>query len=59
MLLRGPGRSTESDVWTAQADLSADADEVLLALTDPDLIARWAPVRFDVDGLAGGRLSAG
>jgi hypothetical protein len=59
MLLLGPSRSTEKDVWTAQADLSADAEEVLLALTDPDLIASWAPVQFDVDGLAGGRLHAG
>jgi hypothetical protein len=59
MLLLGPSRSTEKDVWTAQADLSADAEDVLLALTDPDLIASWAPVQFDVDGLAGGRLRAG
>jgi hypothetical protein len=59
MLLLGPSRSTEQDVWTAQADLSAGADDVLVALTDPDLIASWAPVQFDVDGLAGGRLRAG
>lgn len=59
MLLLGPSRSTEKDLWTAQADLSADAEDVLLALTDPDLIASWAPVQFDVDGLAGGRLRAG
>jgi hypothetical protein len=59
MLLLGPSRPTEQDVWTAQADLSADAQDVLLALTDPDLIASWAPVQFDVDGLAGGRLYAG
>jgi hypothetical protein len=59
MLSLGPSRSTEQDVWTAQADLSAATDDVLLALTDPDLIASWAPVQFDVDGLAGGRLRAG
>jgi Polyketide cyclase / dehydrase and lipid transport len=59
MLLLGPSRSTEQDVWTAQADLPADVEDVLLALTDPDLIASWAPVQFDVDGLADGRLRAG
>ena len=59
MLLLGPSRSTEKNVWTAQADLSAAAEHVLLALTDPDLIASWAPVQFDLDGLAGGRLRAG
>ena len=59
MLLLGSSRSTEKDVWTAQADLSAAAEHVLLALTDPDLIASWAPVQFDLDGLAGGRLRAG
>jgi hypothetical protein len=59
MLLLGSSRSTEQDVWTAQADLSADVEDVLLALTDPDLIASWAPVQFDVDGLADGRLRAG
>jgi hypothetical protein len=42
MLLLGPSRSTERDVWTAQADVSAAAEDVLLALTDPDLIASWA-----------------
>ncbi len=59
MLFTGPSRSTEPDVWTAQADLCAHAEDVLLALTDPDLIASWAPVQFAVDGLAGGRLTAG
>jgi len=28
-------------------------------LTDPAAIAGWAPVNFEVDGLAGGRLAAG
>jgi hypothetical protein len=49
----------EPDVWTASADLRSDSDEVLCALTAPASIARWAPVSFDVDGLAGSRLRAG
>ncbi len=46
--------------WTARADVvSADAEQLLEALTDPAAIARWAPVDFEVEGLAGGRLRAG
>ena len=52
-LLQGPG------AWTARTDFAADADQVLRALTVPALIARWAPVDFEVEGLAGGRLRAG
>jgi Polyketide cyclase / dehydrase and lipid transport len=48
-----------ADAWTAQAALRAGPDEVLEALTDPARIARWAPIQFEVDGLAGGRLIAG
>ena len=47
------------DAWTAQAAVRAEADDVLEALTDPARIARWAPVQFEVDGLAGGRLISG
>jgi uncharacterized protein YndB with AHSA1/START domain len=60
MLLRtNAGRSPQADVWTASIDLRSDADEVLRALTDPAAIAQWAPVSFEVDGLAGSRLRAG
>ena len=51
--------STPRDVWTASALVDADPDAVLDALTDPDAIADWAPVGFDVDGLEGGRLRSG
>jgi len=51
--------SPDPDVWTARASLRNDPDEVLSALTRPASIARWAPVSFEVDGLAGGRLRAG
>jgi hypothetical protein len=57
MLLLGP--KTEQNVWTARARMCASPDEVLDALTDPDRIAEWAPVGFEVEGLAGGRLCAG
>jgi hypothetical protein len=55
-----PGLITNScDQWTATVDIEARADEVLRALTDPEAIAMWAPVAFDVEGLAGGRLRPG
>jgi hypothetical protein len=53
------GSSPRVDVWTASIDLGSDPDEVLRALTDPAAIAQWAPVTFEVDGLAGSRLRAG
>jgi Polyketide cyclase / dehydrase and lipid transport len=53
------GSSPRADVWTASIDLGSDPDEVLRALTDPAAIAQWAPVTFEVDGLAGPRLRAG
>ncbi|HTX30709.1 MAG TPA: SRPBCC family protein [Solirubrobacteraceae bacterium] len=45
--------------WRASANLRADAEAVLTALTDPEEIAAWAPVNFEVEGLAGDRLEAG
>ena len=59
LLLRSNCGSPDADVWTASATVPSDPDEVLRALTRPDSIAQWAPVSFDVDGLAGGRLRAG
>lgn len=60
MLLRRsqPGNGCV-DAWTAQAVVCGGPDEVLEALTDPARIARWAPIQFEVDGLAGGRLISG
>jgi hypothetical protein len=60
-MLFGDNRATarEPDVWTASAWLENDPDRVLCALTDPAAIAQWAPVNFEVDGLAAGRLAAG
>ena len=45
--------------WTATTTAPAEPDAVLDVLTDPEAIASWAPVPFDVDGLAGERLLAG
>lgn len=61
MLLLGArtNGSTDREVWTARRGFCADADDVLGALTDPATIAEWAPVAFEVDGLAGGCLEAG
>jgi hypothetical protein len=53
------GSSPEPEVWSASAHMLSDPDEVLDALTDPGAIAQWAPISFEVDGLARGRLRAG
>jgi hypothetical protein len=37
------------NTWTAQATTAAAPEAILLALTDPDGIARWSPVPFDLD----------
>jgi hypothetical protein len=34
--------------WTAQTTVAGDPDEVLAALTEPDVIARWAPIEFEL-----------
>ena len=45
--------------WTAETTVEARPADVLDVLTDPDAVARWAPVPFDVDELSGTRLLAG
>ena len=61
MLLLGAhtNSSPAREVWTARRGICAHPEDVLHALTDPDTIAEWAPVSFEVDGLAGGCLEAG
>ncbi len=44
--------------WTAHATTDAPPAAVLAALTDPDAVARWSPVPFEVED-AGGRLRTG
>jgi Polyketide cyclase / dehydrase and lipid transport len=45
--------------WTAQAITEARPEDVLLALTDPDAVARWSPVPFDLEDEDLLRLRAG
>ena len=45
--------------WTATTTVEADPEAVLDVLTDPDAVARWAPLPFDVDDLDTPRLMTG
>jgi hypothetical protein len=45
--------------WTTKMWLEGMPDQVLDLLTDPDAIARWAPIGFDVVDLDDDRLRAG
>jgi hypothetical protein len=45
--------------WTATTTAAAHPEAVLDVLTDPDAIACWAPVPFDVDDLGCRRLESG
>ena len=42
--------------WTATTTVDAGPEAVLDVLTDPDAVARWAPLPFDVDDLDTPRL---
>jgi len=45
--------------YTATTTSTAHPEDVLAVLTDPDAVARWAPVDFFVDDLTHPRLSSG
>jgi len=45
--------------WTATTTVDATPEAVLDVLTDPEAIARWAPLPFDVDDLDTPRLTSG
>ena len=45
--------------WTATTTVDAAPQAVLDVLTDPDAIARWAPLPFDVEDLDSQRLTSG
>lgn len=45
--------------WTASTTVDAPPDAVLDVLTDPDAIASWAPVDFEVSRLETDRLAPG
>ena len=45
--------------WTAHTRVAGPPDEVLELLTEPDAIARWSPIDFQVLDFAGARLGRG
>jgi uncharacterized protein YndB with AHSA1/START domain len=45
--------------WQSNATVPGSPADVLTLLTDPDAIARWAPVPFEVLALDGPRLKSG
>jgi Polyketide cyclase / dehydrase and lipid transport len=53
------GESEGVATWTARTQLPGPPEAVLALLTDPDAIARWAPVGFELVDYEGRRLIAG
>ena len=53
------GRFSTMKTWTATTTVDAGPEAVLDVLTDPDAVARWAPLPFDVDDLDTPRLVTG
>jgi uncharacterized protein YndB with AHSA1/START domain len=45
--------------WTTETWIAGEPAEVLAAMVDPDAIARWSPVRYELLELDGERLGAG
>ena len=45
--------------WTANTTVTTTPSRIARVLTEPDAIRDWAPVDFDVEGLASDRLEAG
>ncbi len=45
--------------WTAHTHVAGAPDEVLELLTEPEAIARWSPIDFDVVDQVGERLASG
>lgn len=45
--------------WTAETTITALPADVLMLLTEPDAISRWAPIPFDIVDWHGQRLTAG
>jgi hypothetical protein len=45
--------------WTERIELSGTSEEILELLTQPEAIARWTPVPFEIVELDDGRLLAG
>jgi hypothetical protein len=49
MLLLGGCPQETQDVWRARASMRSESGAVLAALTEPELIAAWAPVGFELE----------
>jgi hypothetical protein len=45
--------------WQSNATVPGSPTDILALLTEPDAIARWAPIPFDVVALDGTRLESG
>src|SRR6516162_4286058 len=45
--------------WTSRATVPGSPAEVLVLLTEPEAIARWAPIPFELVAFDGARLEAG
>jgi hypothetical protein len=45
----GPASQDAPELWSSRAEVVAGQREVLAALTDPELIAAWAPVGFELE----------
>jgi hypothetical protein len=45
--------------WMAQTRVAGLPDQVLILLTEPEAIARWAPIDFELVDFPGERLTAG
>jgi hypothetical protein len=52
-------RSAADSTWNARLEMRAPAEDVLDALTDPEVCGRWSPIGFEVEDLEGDRLVAG
>ncbi len=52
-------QSAAVGTWNAQTVVAGDPDEVLALLTEPDIIARWAPIEFELVDQRNRRLRAG
>jgi hypothetical protein len=45
--------------WIAQKQVAGPPEQVLILLTEPDAISRWAPIEFELVDFDGDRLVAG
>jgi hypothetical protein len=54
-----PGGRAAPGVWRASAIVRGEPCEILRALTDPELIATWAPMSFELEHPGARRLRAG